>query len=85
MMGEIKTWREPVKRGKRTFDDKEFADSLSGQFARRKTLTPRQVAAMRKLLLSYREQIRDYAARAEKLGLPLSAPEKKRKGGKPRR
>ena len=85
MMGEIKTWRDPVKRGKRTFDDKEFADSLSGQFVRRKTLTPRQVAAMRKLLLSYREQIRDYAARAEKLGLPLSAPEKKRKGGKPRR
>ena len=85
MMGEIKTWREPVKRGKRTFDDKEFADSLSGQFARRKTLTPRQVAAMRKLLLSYREQIPDYAARAEKLGLPLSAPEKKRKGGKSRR
>jgi DNA topoisomerase-1 len=85
MMGEIKTWREPVKRGKRTFDDKEFADSLSGQFARRKSLTPRQMAAMKKLLLSYREQIQDYAVRAEKLGLPVSAPEKKRKGGKPRR
>ena len=85
MMGEIKTWREPVKRGKRTFDDKDFVDSLSSQFARRKMLTPRQVAAMKKLLLSYRDQIQDYAARAEKLGLPLSAPEKKTKGGKPRR
>ena len=85
MMNEIKTWREPVKRGKRTFDDKEFADSLTGQFARRKSLTPRQVAAMKKLLLSYREQIQDYALRAEKLGLPLSTPEKRRKGGKSRR
>jgi hypothetical protein len=85
MFGEIKTWREPVKRGKRTFDDKEFADSLSTQYARRKSLTPRQVAAMKKLLLSYREQIQDYASRAEKLGLPLNAPEKARKGGKSRR
>jgi DNA topoisomerase-1 len=85
MLGEIKTWREPVKRGKRTFDDKEFADSLSGQYARRKSLTPRQVAAMKKLLLSYREQIQDYANRAEKLGLPLTVPEKGRKGGKSRR
>ena len=85
MLGEIKTWREPVKRGKRTFDDKEFADSLSGQYARRRSLTPRQVAAMKKLLLSYREQIQDYASRAEKLGLPLTASEKGRKGGKSRR
>jgi DNA topoisomerase-1 len=85
MMGEIKTWRDPVKRGKRTFDDKEFADSLSVHFARRKSLTPRQVAALKKLLLSYREQISDYAARAEKLGLPLTAPEKRTKGGKSRR
>ena len=85
MMGEIKTWREPVKRGKRTFDDKEFAESLSGQYSRKKSLTPRQIAAMKKLLLSYREQIQDYAIRAERLGLPLSAPEKRTKGGKARR
>ena len=85
MMGEIKTWKDPVKRGKRTFDDKEFADSLAGQFAQKKSLSPRQVAAMKKLLLSYREQIQDYAARAEKIGLPLTAPAKTRKGGKARR
>jgi hypothetical protein len=73
-----------VKRGKRVFDDKEFADSLAGQFSRKKVLTPRQIAAMKKLLLSYREQIQDYASRAEKLGLPLSAPEKRTKRSKPR-
>ena len=86
MADEITAWREPVKRGKRTFDDHEFADSLKGQFARRKTLTPRQVAALKKMILSYREQIKDFAARAEKLGLSAApAGAKRRKGGKPRR
>ena len=86
MLGEITTWREPVKRGRRMFDDKEFADSLTGQFSRRKTLTPRQVAAMKKMIVSYREQIHDYAARAERLGLS-AAPSgaKRRTGGKSRR
>ena len=86
MADEITAWREPVKRGKRTFDDKEFAGSLKTQFARRKTLTSRQVAALKKMLVSYREQIRDFAARAEKLGLsetPTGA--KRRKGGASRR
>ena len=86
MAEEITSWREPVKRGKRTFDDKEFADSLAGQFARRKTLTPRQVAALKKMLISYREQIRDFASRAERLGLSSAqAGAKRRKGGRPRR
>ena len=86
MAKEITTWREPVKRGKRTFDDKEFADSLADQFARRKTLTPRQVAALKKMLITYREQIRDFATRAEKLGLPSAqAGAKRRKGSMPRR
>ena len=86
MADEITAWREPVKRGKRTFDDKEFAESLKTQFARRKTLTSRQVAALKKMLVSYREQIRDFAARAEKLGLsetPTGA--RRRKGGASRR
>jgi len=89
MLGEIKTWREPVKRGRRTFDDKEFADSLTNQYGRRKTLTPRQVAAMRKMLVSYREQIGDFAARAERLGLSAGsggrASSRAASGGKPRR
>ena len=86
MLGEITAWREPVKRGRRMFDDKEFADSLAGQFSRRKTLTPRQVAALKKMILSYREQIKDFAARAERLGLTAAAAgAKRRTGGKSRR
>ena len=69
MLGEIKDWREPVKRGKRTFDDKEFAASLASQYQKRKMLSPRQVAAMKRMLASYRGQISDFAARAERLGI----------------
>ena len=87
MLKDIKTWREPTKRGRRTFDDKEFADSLAKQFSVRKMLTPRQVMAMKKLLASYREQIPDFASRAAKLGISIAASTGARrgKGGKPRR
>ena len=86
MLEEIGTWREPTKRGKRVFDDREFADSLKGQFARRKTPTPRQVAALRKMLVSYREQIPNFDERAKTLGFTAtSGGAKRRTGGRSRR
>ena len=86
MLGEIKTWREPAKRGKRTFDDKAFAASLLEQYRRRKSLSPRQVAAIKRMLLAYREQIPDFETRANAIGLSLSAERraKPRKGAAPR-
>ena len=84
MLTEIKNWKEPVKRGKYTFDDKEFAESLASQFARKKALSIKQVAALKKLVLSYKDQIQDYATRAESLGLAIAPPEKKTRGGKKR-
>ena len=86
MLKEVKTWREPTKRGRRTFDDKEFADSLAKQFSVRKMLTPRQVMAIKKLLSSYREQIPDFSSRAARLGISVAASTgaKRGKGGKPR-
>jgi DNA topoisomerase-1 len=85
MLGEISEWREPVKRGKRVFDDGEFADSLKTQYARRKTLTPRQTAALKKMLASYREKIPDFEVRAVKAGISLSAGGARKKGGRSRR
>ena len=86
MLEEIGTWREPTKRGKRVFDDREFADSLKGQFARRKSLTPRQVAALRKMLVSYREQILNFDERAKTLGFTATTGgAKRRTGGRSRR
>ena len=85
MLAEIKTWREPVKRGKRVFDDREFADSLKSQFERRKSLTPRQVSALKKVIASYREQIGDFEEKAKKLGISVSSGgSRRRKGGQPR-
>lgn len=85
MLSEVSAWKEPVKRGKRTFDDKEFAESLRGQFARRRTLTARQVAALKKLVASYREQISNFDERAKGIGLTAtSAKRAARRGAKPR-
>ena len=85
MLGEIASWRDPAKRGKRVFDDKEFAESLKTQYARRKTLTARQVSALKKMLLSYRENIANFSERAAKVGMSIPAGGVKKKGGRTRR
>lgn len=86
MLDEVKTWREPVKRGKRVFDDKDFAESLKAQFGRRKILTSRQVAALKKLLVPYKDQIGNFEERAKRLGFPEPKEgSKRRKGGAARR
>ena len=46
-------WAEPVTKGKRTFDDKSFYDSLSKQYGERKTLSSRQVYALKKMVAKY--------------------------------
>ena len=56
-LGRITNWKEPVKRGKRVFDDKEFAQSVTDQFKRNGALSPRQRAAISKMLGRYRDQV----------------------------
>ncbi len=68
-------WKAPVKRGRRTFDDREFAESLRSQFAQKHSLTARQAAALKRLAWSYREEIPAFAENAGRFG--LSAPAKK--------
>lgn len=69
----IKEWRPVTKKGKRVYDDKSFVESLGEQYGRRKVLSPRQVAALKRVLAIYKTQIPDYAAKAEVLGLQMSA------------
>ena len=69
IMSEIKVWREPLKRGRRNYDDKAFVESLSAQFQRRHSLSPRQTMALRRVVVAYKDQIPDYDAKAEALGL----------------
>jgi len=56
----IAEWREPVQRGKRTWDDREFRESLRRQFREKQQLSPRQIGALRRMLKKYREQIPSY-------------------------
>ena len=65
----LKEWRPPAKRGKKIYDDREFVRSLSDQYERRHSLSPRQTAALRRVVLAYKEKIPDYAAKAAELGL----------------
>ena len=75
--GSVTEWAEPVKRGKRVFDDKEFIESLSGQFKAKGTLSDRQVAALKRTIAKYADQIPDYGNLQERFGLP--APRKAKK------
>ncbi|MBP5300153.1 MAG: hypothetical protein J6Y80_01995, partial [Victivallales bacterium] len=49
----IAEWKPAAKRGKRTYDDKAFVESLHDQFLRRGALSDKQVAALQKLLAHY--------------------------------
>ena len=72
----IHDWDPPAAKGRRTFDDREFAESLTRQFQQKGTLSDRQQGALRKVLSKYAGQIPDYETRASELGLqaPSAAP-----------
>jgi len=69
MLGQVTQWQEPVTRGKMTFDDKAFYASLSDQYGRKKSLTPRQRYAMKRMVFRYKAQIPQFDQYAEQLGL----------------
>ena len=65
----ITAWRPSAKRGKKLYDDKAFVQSLDEQYERRHSLSPRQVQALRRVLFVYRDNIPEFAAKQEELGL----------------
>ena len=77
MLNQVTQWQEPVSRGKMTFDDHAFFSSLSEQFNRKKSLSPRQRYAMKRMVFRYKSQIADFDKYADQLGL-----NKKSKGEK---
>jgi DNA topoisomerase-1 len=82
LLGHVATWRPPVKRGKWTWDDQKFLESLRRQFAQRGGLSFKQVALLRKMATAYREQIPDFPKAAAELGLALEPPKRKPRGKK---
>lgn len=65
----VREWREPARRGKKVFDDKEFIESLAAQFASQHALSERQNAALRRVAAIYSSQLPSYETLVEKFGL----------------
>ena len=81
LMSAVTDWRPSAKRGKKVYDDKAFVQSLADQYARRHSLSPRQVMALRRVVVAYGDKIPGFAAKAKELGLAdvPSSTEKKAK------
>ncbi len=65
----VTKWKPAVRKGRRKYDDRAFLSSLVDQFERRRSLSPRQFAALQRLVVSYRNDIPDFASRSAGLGL----------------
>lgn len=74
MVKEISTWRPAASKGKRVYNDQEFAESLQAQFEQKGVLSDRQLSALAKMLGKYSKQIHDYQGRIKALGLAAAAP-----------
>ncbi|MDD2456136.1 MAG: type I DNA topoisomerase, partial [Kiritimatiellae bacterium] len=65
LLQNVGQWQEPVKRGKRVFDDQALFKSLKDQFDGKRALSPRQRYALRRLVFRYKAQIPDFDKHAE--------------------
>ena len=69
LIGKVTEWRPSSKKGRKTYDDKAFVQSLVDQYERRRSLSPRQVMALRRVIVAYKDKIPGYAEVAGPLGL----------------
>ena len=83
MMAAISEWDEPVKRGKREFNDKTFYESLASQFKGRGALSDRQLGALKKMVARYASQIPNYAEMQDQFDLPAPRKPKPKKDEAP--
>ena len=69
LMSTVTEWRPQSKKGKKIYDDKSFVASLADQYERRHSLSSRQVLALRRVAVSYKDKIPNYEEKAQELGL----------------
>ena len=69
LVGKVTEWRPSSKKGRKTYDDKAFVQSLVDQYERRRSLSPRQLMALRRVIVAYKDKIPGYAEVADSLGL----------------
>jgi hypothetical protein len=61
----VTEWKEAVEKKGKTFDDKTFYVSLSRQYEQRKSLTPRQKSALKRMVKKYAPPAPEEAVAAE--------------------
>ena len=69
LLSTITEWRTPVKKGKKSYDDRSFVASLAEQYKARRSLTSRQISALKLIANSYKDKIPDFAKYAKELDL----------------
>lgn len=69
-MATISKWEEPTTRGKRTYDDKKFYESLRDQVVSGRKLTTNQQRALKRIFVKYREQVDSYDDIKDQVELP---------------
>lgn len=79
MLGGVQEWAEPTTRGKREFNDKTFYESLAAQFKGKGALSDRQLAALKKMVARYADQIPNYIEMQDQYGLPAPRKPKPKK------
>jgi hypothetical protein len=70
-MAHVSEWRPATTRGKRTYDDKSFFESLRNHYQSKKFLSIRQRKALRAMVERYGSTIPGYADLADRLGLRI--------------
>ncbi len=71
----VQNWKEPEKKGRRTYDDKKFAESVKAQFEKNGGISERQWSALIKMAAQYKDQIQGYDAIATELGISAAGAE----------
>ena len=71
LLGEVKTWQPVTGSGRRRYDDHAFVDSVRRQWQTKHRLSPRQLAALARVLRKYKDQLANFDARWQELGLTL--------------
>ena len=67
MVAEIKEWAPVSTKGRFKFDDHKFAESVMTQYQQKGQISPKQFAAVLKLVSKYKSQIADFDSRYQLL------------------
>ncbi len=68
LLDKVEEWAEPEKRGRRTYDDHKFFNSVQEKFFKDNTVTAKQWQALLQLAVTYKNQIPELEAVASREG-----------------